>query len=105
MLQIKALQGATAGICQELSGLAAVVTSHQQEASRGAPAHMFRSSLLQLVTCGPAGASQGDTAGEGSTLVVSTARHRPVLGVLKPPEGERRHCAWDANTRGGDHLH
>ena len=33
-LQIKRWRGAAAGVCQELSGLAAVVTSHQDEARR-----------------------------------------------------------------------
>ena len=84
MLQIKALQGATAGICQELSGLAAKHSSHQEEASGGEPAHLFRSSLLQLVTCGPARGSQGDTAGLGSSIFTtsSTACHLPILGVV-----------------------
>ena len=82
MLQIKGLQGATAGICQELSGRTAKHSSHQEEASGGSPAHLFRSSLLQLMTCGPARGSQGDAACLGSSIVTSTACHLPILGVV-----------------------
>ena len=72
------------------------------------PAHMLVPPLHQVMTCGPAWASQGDAAGEGISSP-SAACHRPVLGVAQPPGGtvqssERRHCAGEGEARGGDHL-
>ena len=63
---------------------------HQQEASRGSPAGVVLPPLPELVTLLPAPASQSDASGDGS-IRVSTARHQPVLGVLVPLVGERRH--------------
>ena len=88
ILQIEGWRGAAGGVCQELSAPAAPRSPHQQEASWREPAHMAISPLHQVMTCGPARGSQGDTAGSSRG---STAYHRPVLGVAVPDGGERGH--------------
>ena len=107
ILQIEGWRGAAAGVGQEFSVIQGAVTwSHQEEASRGEPAHMIPPLVHQLVTCGPARGSQGDAVDQGtSTIVSSTACHLPILGVAPPGGGERRHCAGEGNTWGGEHLH
>ena len=84
--------GAGVGGRQDLrAGLSAEIRSpHQQEASRRSPAGVVLPHLLELVTLLPARASQGDAGGAGSSTV-STACHQPILSVVKPGGGERRH--------------
>ena len=94
--------GAGVGGRQYLRGIAAVVSPHQQEASRRSPARVDTPPLLELVTLLPALASQGDAAGDAT---YSTAGHLPVLSVATPEGGERGHCAGEGDTRGGEHLH
>ena len=84
--------GAGVGGRQYLRAGAAVPTPHQQEASRGSPAGVVEPILLELVTLLPARASQGDAAGVGGSIAIpSSAGHRPVMGVVLPGGGERRH--------------
>ena len=83
ILQGEGWRGASVGVCQELSGQVAV-PSHQQEASRGAPACVLGPLLVELVTLLPARASQGDAAGEDGSRAISSTCHKPILGVVIP---------------------
>ena len=67
---------------------------------RGEPAGVALPLLQQVMTCGPARGSQGDTVSvlSSSVIFTVTACHLPVLGVAVPGGGERGHCAGEGDT-------